>query len=168
MMDSSIINKSTDIELNIFCDGGARGNPGPAAIGFVVKDGQGKLIHQEARTIGETTNNVAEYQAVIAALEWLVNNKDSRHSGLSVRLFLDSRLVANQLNGAFKVKDIKLRNLILIVKGLEKTAKLTIGTKGSLFPQERNNIFYQTIPRELNAEADGLVNSALDKLSLLQ
>ena len=137
-------------QLVIFADGGARGNPGPAAIGFVIKDSTGKIIHRQGKYIGETTNNVAEYQAVIEALGWLAANYKSPITKL--QFFLDSKLVVNQLNGLFKVKEIKMRNLVIKVRQLERE----IG----------GNVSYQAIPREKNSLADGLVNQALDRRTL--
>lgn len=135
--------------LNIFCDGGARGNPGPAAIGFVVKDHTGHLLHQHSEVIGTATNNVAEYRAVLSALDWLIQQlAASRYTLDAVDFFLDSALVVNQLNGRFKIKSAHLRDLIVQVKILE--SKLTAP------------ITYTAIPRSQNSQADSLVNLALD------
>lgn len=134
-------------QLRAFADGGARGNPGPAAIGFVIKDSSGKIIHQQGKYIGKTTNNVAEYQAVIEALKWIEKNFKLPISRLE--FFLDSKLVVNQLNGLFKVKNVKMRNLIIKVRQLERE----IG----------GNVSYQFISRQKNLLADGLVNRTLNK-----
>lgn len=135
--------------LNIFCDGGARGNPGPAAIGFVVKDHAGHPLHQHSQVIGTATNNVAEYRAVLSALHWLIKNKiTSRYPLVAIHFYLDSALVVNQLNGRFKIKSAHLRDLIVQVKILE--SKLT------------PPITYTAIPRSQNSPADSLVNLALD------
>lgn len=140
--------------LVAFTDGGARGNPGPAAIGFIVKDNQGKILAKIGKYIGRTTNNVAEYQAVIEALKWLVENKEvwKMEVGSEIQFFLDSNLVVNQLNGRFKVKDIKLKNLIIKVRCLEK--------------EINGKLFYHFIPRQKNHHADFLVNQTLDKQNL--
>jgi len=135
------------MELRVFTDGGARGNPGPAAVGFLVQK-EGKTVKRFAQYIGETTNNVAEYTAVIKALEWLVANSKWRID--KIVFFLDSKLVASQLNGLYKIKDYKLRNLVVKARELERE----IG----------GNVCYRHIPREKNREADSLVNSVLDKL----
>ncbi len=156
--------------LFIYTDGGARGNPGPAAIGVVIKDETNGALHRISRKIGEATNNVAEYEAVIAALEWLVENKSKKD--LTIRIFddspalnnnqkkerkedefqfiffIDSALIVNQLNGIFKVKNGNLRNYVLKARQLEQE----IGHK----------IIYTNIPREQNSEADIEVNKALD------
>ncbi len=107
----------TKNELTIYTDGGARGNPGPAAIGVVVLDGKGQELAKFGRVIGETTNNVAEYQAVKAALEWVKGNQRGKNQ--KIKFFLDSTLVVNQLNGIFKVKESHLRDLIIKIRGLD-------------------------------------------------
>lgn len=126
----------------ICTDGAARGNPGPAAIGATVKDDKGNLIAGISRRIGITTNNQAEYQAIIAALEEAVS-LGARH----VELKTDSELVVKQINGRYKVKKATLRALYQQV----------IQLIGSL---ESFTIAY--IPREQNTEADKLANKALD------
>lgn len=125
--------------LIIHTDGGARGNPGPAAIGVVIEE-NGKEIIAFGKTIGDTTNNVAEYTAVIEALKKAKN--------ADIHFFLDSTLVVNQLNGMFKIKDAKLRELFLQVKMLES--------------ERGSTITYSYVPREQNVRADFLVNRALD------
>lgn len=150
-------------KLLIYCDGGARGNPGPAAIGFLVKDSQGRSIYKQAKKIGIATNNIAEYQAVIAALTWIAKQKPEKEDRLvSYNFFLDSRLVVNQLNGNFKVKDKKLKPLIIEVKNLERQSGLTSANKISLFPSGAT-VSYSLIPRSQNSQADALVNEALDR-----
>lgn len=140
--------------LLIYTDGGARGNPGRAAVGVAVKDENGLMIKGIFRRIGETTNNVAEYTAVVEALEWLKNEEAikllSYRAIEQINFFLDSKLVVNQLNGLFKMKDEKLRMLLLKVRELEQEIKIPI--------------YYNLIPREQNWEADRLVNQALDQL----
>ena len=128
------------IEIN--CDGGSRGNPGPAAYGFVVKK-DGKIIKEEGKAIGIATNNFAEYTAVIEALSWL--SKD--FGGKDLNFYLDSQLVMSQLSGLYKIKNAQIRELVLKVKNLETS-----------FAQ----IKYSYVPREKNKEADTLVNEALD------
>ena len=131
----------------VFVDGGSRGNPGPAAIGFLIRDSSGKIVYQQGKYIGKTTNNVAEYQAVIEALKWLASNIKPPAS--NIQFFLDSKLVVNQLNGLFKVKETKMRDLVIKVRQLEK--------------ELGGNVSYQLIPREKNSLADNLVNQTLDK-----
>lgn len=140
------------MKLDIFCDGGARGNPGPAAVGVVIKWKMEKGIwkmEKFGKKIGRATNNVAEYKAVIEALKWLIKNKNIIGKPLTINIFLDSRLVINQLNGFFKIKNSNIRELILAIRGLEQE----VGGK----------IFYSFIPREKNRLADTLVNQSLNK-----
>jgi len=132
--------------FNIYTDGGSRGNPGPAAIGVVIKDKQNKIIHQFGHTIGKATNNIAEYQGVVAALEYLITNK---LTPTSINFFLDSKLVVNQLKGLWKVKDTNLRQKVIQVRQLEGTLNSTIQ--------------YTAIPREKNHQPDALLNQALDQ-----
>lgn len=149
--------------LNVYCDGGARGNPGPAAIGFLVKDEKGNTIHRFAEKIGESTNNIAEYRAVIAVLEWIVKHKANILDKIQVyNIYLDSRLVTNQLNGKFKVKNPKLRVLLIKVRKLERKANLVSTQEQSLFSSNYSKIIYNLIPREQNSEADALLNQALN------
>ncbi len=149
--------------LTIFTDGGASNNPGPAAIGVIVKLKiknekarkagflrnvkiyEEKTIHKFGRPIGYATNNVAEYTAVIEALNWLVASGKWRVA--KIKFYLDSKLVVNQLNGVFKIKNYQLRNLAIKIRQLEQEA-------GGCFR-------YQYIPREKNQEADALVKKAL-------
>jgi len=132
------------MKYQIFTDGGARGNPGPAAIGFVVQDESGKIIKKFSQRIGVTTNNVAEYTAVIEALKWVSKNLPKKQK---IDFFLDSKLVVYQLSGYYKIKDSKLRILILKIEQYEKEIE--------------GEIFYHFVPREKNQVADKLVNSCL-------
>lgn len=134
--------------LKIFADGGARGNPGPAAVGFVIKDEAGKVLTKKGEYLGKATNNVAEYQAVIKALEWLGVNREVISGKEGISFFLDSQLIVNQLNGLFKIKNARLRNLIIQVRQLEGEIGLPV--------------YYQHIRREENKDADFLVNQVLN------
>ena len=136
------------MKLIIYTDGGARGNPGPAAVGVVIQQ-EGKILAQFGKRIGKTTNNVAEYTGVIEALTWLKDNPMNQLTDQPIiQFFLDSNLVVNQLNGTFKIKDTNLRLLLSKIRTLE---------------QEINGeIYYTYIPREQNTQADLLVNGALD------
>jgi ribonuclease HI len=130
--------------ISVFTDGGARGNPGPAAAAFIVKDEQGKIIFSAGKKIGRATNNVAEYTAVIEALKWLAANLAKvRPHQQPINFFVDSKLIVSQLNGLFKVKNSNLRKLIIEIRKLEQI----VG----------GNIFYYYIPREKNQESDFLV-----------
>jgi len=143
-----------DTTLTIHTDGGARGNPGPAAIGVVIEQ-EGKIIHEFGKKIGETTNNVAEYTAVIEALQYL-SNSHVTCSLSHVNFFLDSKLVVEQLNGNYKIKDSKLRELSLQVRMIEQDLSADRQKLGSV-------ITYAYVPREQNKRADLMVNQALDQ-----
>ena len=134
------------MKLIIYTDGASRGNPGPASYGFTISGENGKLLHEEGEYIGKATNNVAEYTAVIAALK-LVKGKYAKHFPLEIKLFADSKLLAEQLSGSYKIKHPNLKPLFDQIKVLE----LEIG-----------DISYTHIPRGKNAEADRLANKALD------
>jgi len=142
------------VQLTIYTDGGARGNPGPAAIGFIVIDHQDRVLKRYGEPIGRTTNNVAEYQALIKAFNWV--DQQSPMVPETIKVFMDSQLIINQLNGVFKVKDHKLKALIMQLRALEQT-----------FHQKGSKIFYQYIPRLQNQLADALVNQALDTNSIV-
>lgn len=128
----------------INADGAARGNPGPAAIGVTIKDNKGNLITSISRRIGRTTNNQAEYRAIIAGLE-----KAVKLGVKQVKVYSDSELVVKQINGRYRVKNTSLRILY------ENVVKLA----GSL---ERFSI--EHIPRSRSTEVDNLANKALDCL----
>jgi ribonuclease HI len=126
----------------IYTDGAARGNPGPAAIGVIIKDETGRVAATISRRLGATTNNQAEYRALIAGLEKALA-LGARH----IVIKSDSELVVKQLNGIYKIKNAGLRPLY------QEVVRLT----GSL---ESFSISY--IPRSQNAVADALANRALD------
>jgi ribonuclease HI len=126
----------------IYADGAARGNPGPAAIGVIIKDEAGNILDKISKRLGVTTNNQAEYQAIIVGLEKAIGL-----GAKNVRVMSDSELVVKQMNGHYKIKNTALRPLY------QQVVQLT----GSL---ESFSISY--IPREQNAAADALANKALD------
>jgi ribonuclease HI len=138
--------------LNIYTDGGARGNPGPSAVGVYIADENNKKVAGFGKTIGSTTNNIAEYKAVIAALDWVIENKKLLSEKAKINFFLDSRLVCSQIVGLFKVKNVALKDLLLDVRDRE----------GQICLQ----MFYHNIPREQNAKADAFVNEALDATNI--
>ena len=134
--------------LTIFTDGGARGNPGPAAIGAVIYDGQNDELGTVSEYIGEATNNVAEYQAIVRALEHTATVVDDIKA-YQVTLKLDSQLAERQLNGAYKVKDQTLKGYFDQVKELVR---------------EFASVEFVHVRREENKVADKLVNEALDSM----
>lgn len=134
---------SVQEEVYIHTDGGARGNPGPAGIGVVVYDVDKKILTEYGEYIGETTNNVAEYRAALKGLQIAQTMKAKK-----VQLFLDSELVVKQLNREYKVKNKDLGALFIQVYNIM---------------QSFSQVKVIHVRRELNKEADRLVNEALDK-----
>lgn len=133
----------SDLHGLLFSDGGSRGNPGPAGIGAVLKDGRGQVIGTVSETIGITTNNQAEYQALLAGLR-LALERGITHLQCS----LDSELVVKQLNGEYRVKDLGIQKQFVKVWNLRSSFRL---------------LTFSAIPRAQNKEADRLVNQALDR-----
>ena len=131
------------MRVTVHVDGGARGNPGPAAVGAVVTGPDGDVLAEEGRGIGRATNNVAEYRAVQLGLELA-----SGLGGREVEVVNDSELVARQISGQYKVKNAALRPLY------EETMR---GLRGFAAWKVRN------VRRESNERADALVNAALDE-----
>jgi ribonuclease HI len=129
-------------KLIVNVDGGARGNPGPAAIGAVVQSADGEMLEERGERIGVATNNVAEYRALLLGIELAAVQGASE-----VELVGDSELIVRQVKGEYKVKDATLR-------------KLHVEVKRALQPFEKWAIRH--VRREQNAEADRLVNAALD------
>ena len=134
--------------LQIYTDGGSKGNPGPSSIGGVFYLDK-KRIFDFKKSIGIATNNDAEYKALIEALEQILNIKSqiSKFKEINeINFYSDSRLMVNQVKGLFKVKNGRIREYILKIRSLEQEIKIPI--------------FYYLIPREQNQEADQLVNLA--------
>lgn len=132
----------SNTQYELFSDGGARGNPGPAAIGVVCYRDK-EIFFEITEYIGETTNNIAEYRALIAGLEEL-----ARRQIVEVAIYLDSELVVRQVNGQYRVKDAKLQPLYGIVQDLRQNFRI---------------ITFGHIPRIKNKIADSLVNKSLDE-----
>lgn len=132
-------------KLILNTDGGARGNPGPSAIGVVISDANLTIIKKLGKFIGTATNNEAEYTALI---EGLKTAKELKATSLLCNL--DSELVVKQLTGLYKVKEPRMKIFFDIVKSLENNF---------------SDVTYKHIPRELNKEADGIVNVTLDSLN---
>jgi ribonuclease HI len=135
--------------LKIYSDGGARGNPGPAAAAFVAIE-DGKVIHKEKKYLGKKTNNEAEYVGVLMGLRWLSENQKD-YIKYDVIYNLDSELVTKQINGQYKIKSPNLKPLIIKVRQLINSID--------------NKILFKSLPRSNNSLADSLVNQALDKNS---
>jgi ribonuclease HI len=130
------------LKLVLHVDGGARGNPGPAAIGVVLSDPEGGVVDELAEPIGVATNNVAEYRALLRGLE-----RAEALGAREVEIVGDSELVAKQLTGAYKVKHPAMKPLYeQAIKALRRFERWRI----------------RTVPRAQNARADALVNAALD------
>ncbi len=129
-------------KLTVNVDGGARGNPGPAAVGAIVRDGDGEVLAERGERIGRATNNVAEYRALLLGIELAAALEASE-----LELVGDSELIVRQVEGRYKVKDAAMKELHAEVKS-------------ALAPFERWSIRH--VRRENNADADRLVNQALD------
>ena len=128
-------------KVTIFTDGASKNNPGPSAIGAVIKDQQGQTIARISQGIGHSTNNQAEYKAIIAALEEAI-----RLGARQVNLNSDSELIVRQLKGKYRVKKAALKPLYQQVKQLQSRLE---------------SFTINHIPREQNREADNLANAAL-------
>lgn len=133
------------MELTIYTDGASRGNPGPAAYGFLISDAGCRVVYQNGQTIGVATNNLAEYTAVYKALAYIKDHLPGSHQ---IEVMTDSLLIAQQLTGRYKVKNSNLRSLFDAIKGLE---------------YELGIVSYRHIPRSANQRADRLANQALDR-----
>lgn len=128
--------------IKVYCDGGARGNPGPAAVGVVAYENDKKLF-EISKTIGVATNNVAEYTAVVESLKKIIELNISKE----IIFNLDSELVVKQLNGHYRVKDAKLKHMyVRAVSLLERLGEVK----------------FAHTKRANNSYADKLVNKALD------
>ena len=135
-------------ELNVYVDGAARGNPGPAAIGVIVKTREGRRVASFGEAIGETTNNFAEYMALIHALRLLSIFEVDR-----LCIYTDSQLMACQVRGEYQVKEKTLRSLhAQVMSMLRRYREYKI----------------MDIARENNAEADALANRALNEAEPLR
>ncbi|MCW3982948.1 MAG: ribonuclease HI family protein [Candidatus Bathyarchaeota archaeon] len=131
--------------LRVFSDGGARGNPGPAAIAFIATTESGVTVKADSRYIGIHTNNQAEYQALLLALKYASEQKASQ-----VTCHLDSELVTKQLNGEYAIKNYELQQLFAQVQGFKNCFK---------------KIAFVHVPRShpMIQRADALVNKTLDE-----
>jgi ribonuclease HI len=136
-------------KIVVYTDGGSRGNPGPAGIGVIIANAKGQIIKKYSHDIGIRTNNEAEYEAVIFALQkirHLFGKQKTRD--LEIEMRMDSELVARQLGGKYKIMEEKLFPLFIKIWNLR---------------MDFGNISFIEIPREKNREADHLANEAMDK-----
>ena len=130
-------------QVVVYCDGGSRGNPGPSALGVVIKTTKGEVITEIGEFLGVQTNNYAEYMAVVRAMEYL-KAKDIK----SAQFYLDSQLVVRQLNGEYKIKSDNIRHLNQKVNEL----------------RAHIDVSFEHVYRENNKEADAEVNKVLDSI----
>jgi len=130
------------MHVHVYTDGGSRGNPGPAASGAVVKSVDGEVIGEAMKYLGSTTNNQAEYTAIVIGLE-----KAAELGATKVDVFMDSELATKQLKGEYKVKNPDIAKRFLEVKNLMHSFE---------------RVTFTHIYREKNTEADALVNKCLD------
>jgi ribonuclease HI len=130
------------VKARLFTDGGARGNPGPAAAAYVLEAGDGTVLAADGEAIGVATNNVAEYRALVAGLE------RARALGVDkLEVISDSELLVKQMRGEYRVKNTALRELSL---------------RAAALAREIGDVRYTAVRREHNELADRLVNEALD------
>jgi len=135
------------MKIEIYTDGGSRGNPGPAGIGVVIKQ-ENQIIKKYGEAIGKATNNIAEYQAAVFALKkvkLLFGKKKAKD--VEIQVYMDSELIVKQMNHEYKIKEKDLQPLFLEIWNLMTDFK---------------QVNFKHIPREENKEADELVNQALD------
>lgn len=130
------------MKLIINTDGGARGNPGPAGIGVVIRGESGQILARHNQYIGKTTNNVAEYRALILALA-----EAGKLNADELLVNMDSELIVRQMTGQYKIKEPTLQALAAEVLKLRRQFK---------------NVAFRHVPREQNKDADLLVNQAID------
>jgi ribonuclease HI len=130
------------VKAKLYTDGGARGNPGPAAYGYVLEADDGTVLAAHGERIGIATNNVAEYSALIAGLE-----KALELAVPEVEVISDSELLVKQMNGEYRVKNEALREL---------------SARASQLARQIGDVSYRAVRREHNELADRLVNEALD------
>ena len=143
--DSTLEPKSSTAAYRANIDGGSRGNPGPASYGVVIRDPRGEVVAKLKKYIGRTTNNVAEYYGLIAALDYA-----QQHHIRALRIESDSELLVKQMRGQYKVKSAELRPLF------ERAKKMSAAL---------DSFRIEHVYREQNADADALANEALDETS---
>lgn len=136
------------MHFNLQADGGARGNPGPAGSGAVVRDETGTPVVEVSVFLGHATNNVAEYTALVLALEGLAQRLGASAKEAQVAVEMDSKLVVEQMKGVWKIKHPGLRPL---------------AERAAILSREFRSVSYAHIPRERNGYADRLANEAMDR-----
>jgi len=141
-----MMNSENNSIITVYTDGGSRGNPGPAAISFIIYGNDDEKLEQQSKYIGEKTNNYAEYLAI---LEALISSK--KYNPEEVTVYTDSSLAYNQINGYWKIKDEYIRTMVIKIK-----------QEAASFKQFK--IFH--ITRDKNKEADRLVNIELNLNSI--
>jgi ribonuclease HI len=130
------------VKAKLSTDGGARGNPGPAAYAYVLEAEDGTVLDARGEAIGVATNNVAEYRALVAGLDAALS-----HGVTELEVVSDSELLVKQMRGEYKVKNAALR---------------TLSSQAARLGRELGSVSYTAVRRELNELADRLVNEALD------
>lgn len=141
-----LIPVKTNNQYHLYIDGGARGNPGPAASAWILTDSEGNVVKSHAERIGTATNNVAEYRALLEGL------KETARRGIGdITVYSDSELLVRQMQGVYKIKNEKLQEIAGDVIKLRNAIQL---------------FKIKHIRRELNKDADALVNTALDQAEL--
>ena len=135
-------------KIIIYTDGGARGNPGPAGIGVVIQDENGETLKEVSGYIGETTNNQAEYEALVHALGEAKKIFGAKLREMQIEVRMDSELVVRQLSGLYKVKEPGLK------EQFARVARIRL--------EDAPNIIFTHVRREKNKQADKLVNKAID------
>ena len=135
-------------KIVIYTDGGARGNPGPAGAGAVVRDDAGRTVAEISEYLGLTTNNVAEYTAILRGLETLAHHLGERAKDAAVDVSMDSELIVRQMKGEYRTKHPNLVPLSQRVK---------------IIVMKFHSVSFSHIPREKNVDADALANAAMDR-----
>jgi ribonuclease HI len=136
------------MRLHIYTDGAARGNPGPAAVGVVIYNDSGEILEKHRKYLGNTTNNVAEYQGLLEGLTLA-----KKYLPCSVSVYMDSELVVNQMRGIYRVKN----------QGLLEYFRIAQQMLGSF-----ESVDFVNVPREKNKLADQLANQALNTVEATQ
>ena len=136
-------------KIVIYTDGGARGNPGPAAAGAVIFDTNGKVLAEVSDYLGETTNNVAEYEALVRVLRAAKKMFGEKLRDMEIDIRMDSELIVRQMQGRYKVMSPEMK------ERFETIATMRL--------EDTPNMLFTHIPREKNKHADRLVNEAIDR-----